>query len=84
MDLLRPLLNELTSDFLAEIRAARATIRTVPAKVDRWMAAEQPGIISPADWTRRACASWVAAVDRMSVGDYVQRTVATGSAAENR
>ncbi len=59
----------------------RATIRTVLAKAGRWMAAEQPGISGPADWTRQTCASWVAAVNRMSVGDYVQRTVTTGSAA---
>ena len=59
----------------------RATIRTVMAKAGRWMAAEQPGITGPEDWNRQTCASWVAAVDRMSVGDYVQRTVTTGSAA---
>ncbi|MGH3422475.1 MAG: hypothetical protein ACRDOD_23120, partial [Streptosporangiaceae bacterium] len=59
----------------------RATIRTVLAKAGRWMAAGQPDIRSPADWTRQTCASWVAAVDQMSVGDYVQRTVTTGSAA---
>jgi integrase len=59
----------------------RATIRTVLAKAGRWMAAEQPGITGPSDWNRQTCASWVAAVDRMSVGDYVQRTVTTGSAA---
>jgi len=53
----------------------RATIRTVLAKAGRWMAAGQPGISGPADWTRQTCASWVAAVDRMNVGDYVQRTV---------
>jgi hypothetical protein len=59
----------------------RATICTVMAKAGRWMAAEQPGVVGPADWNRKTCASWVAAVDRMSVGDYVQRTVTTGSAA---
>ena len=59
----------------------RATIRTVLAKAGRWMAVGQPGTAGPADWNRQTCASWVAAVDRMSVGDYVQRTVTTGSAA---
>ena len=29
---------------------------------------------SPGQWTRQTCAAWVAAVDRMRVGDYVQRT----------
>ena len=37
-------------------------------------AAEHPEITDPASWTRQTCATWVAAVDRMSVGDHVQRT----------
>lgn len=28
----------------------------------------------PAAWTRQTCAAWVAAVDRMNVGDDVHRT----------
>lgn len=51
----------------------RAIIRTIMAKAGRWLAAEHPEIIEPAQWTRQTCAAWVAAVDRMSVGDYVQR-----------
>jgi len=51
----------------------RATIRTVMAKTGRWLAAEHPEIIEPGQWTRQTCASWVAAVDRMVVGDFVQR-----------
>lgn len=51
----------------------RAIIRTIMAKAGRWLAAEHSEITEPAQCTRQTCASWVAAVDRMSVGDYVQR-----------
>ncbi|HZE16700.1 MAG TPA: tyrosine-type recombinase/integrase, partial [Mycobacterium sp.] len=51
----------------------RATIRTQMAKAGRWLAAEHPEITETAQWTRAICAQWVAAVDRMTVGDYVQR-----------
>lgn len=45
------------------------------AKTGRWLAAEHPEISSPADWTRTTCASWVARVDRMTIGEFIQRTV---------
>ena len=51
----------------------RATIRTLMAKAGRWLAAEHPEITEPGQWTRQTCAAWVAAVDRMAVGDFVQR-----------
>jgi integrase len=51
----------------------RAIVRTIMAKAGRWLAAEHPQITEPAQWTRQTCAAWVAAVDRMAVGDYVQR-----------
>lgn len=51
----------------------RATVRTLMAKVGRWLAVEHPDITEPGQWTRQTCAAWVAAVDRMCVGDYVQR-----------
>jgi integrase len=51
----------------------RSIIRTIMAKAGRWLAAEHPEISEPDQWTRQTCASWVASVDRMSVGDYVQR-----------
>ena len=57
----------------------RGNARTVLAKTGRWLAAGHPEVTGPADWTRQTCASWVAAVDRMNIGDYVQRT-ATGIA----
>ncbi len=59
----------------------RAIIRTIMAKAGRWLAAEQPEITEPGQWTRQTCAAWVAALDRMSVGDYVQRTDALGGRA---
>jgi ABC-type Fe2+-enterobactin transport system substrate-binding protein len=51
---------------------ARGVYRTTLAKAGRWLAVEHPGITSPAQWTRQTCAEWVAAVDRMSTGDYAQ------------
>jgi integrase len=51
---------------------ARGIYRTTLAKIGRWLAAEHPDIPSPAQWTRQTCAAWVAAVDRMSTGDYAQ------------
>ncbi|WP_010310082.1 tyrosine-type recombinase/integrase [Saccharopolyspora spinosa] len=51
----------------------RATGRTILAKVGRWLATEHPETTEPGQWTRKTCAAWVAAVDRMAVGDYVQR-----------
>jgi len=51
----------------------RAIIRSIVAKAGRWLAAEHPEITEPGQWTRETCAAWVAAVDRMAVGDYVQR-----------
>jgi hypothetical protein len=51
----------------------RGIFRSVMAKAGRWLAAEHPDVSEPTQWTRQTCASWVAAVDRMRVGDYVQR-----------
>lgn len=51
----------------------RATVRTIMAKAGRWLAAEHPEITEPGQWTRQTCAAWVAAIDRMAVGDHVQR-----------
>jgi len=55
----------------------RGVFRVVLAKAGRWMAAEHPEITGAADWTRQTCAAWVAAVDRMDVGDYIQYTANT-------
>jgi hypothetical protein len=50
----------------------RAGYRIVLAKLGRWLAAQHPEIIEPAQWTRETCASWVVVVDRMAVGDFAQ------------
>jgi integrase len=52
----------------------RASYRSVLAKIGRWLAAEHPEVTEPAQWTRQTCAAWVAAVDRMAVGDFSQWT----------
>ena len=51
----------------------RAMIRTIMAKAGRWLVVEHPEITQPSEWSRQTCVVWVAAVDRMAVGDYVQR-----------
>jgi integrase len=53
---------------------ARGNVRATLLKAGRWLEAEQPQAADPAAWTRQTCAAWVAAVDRMQVGDYLQRT----------
>lgn len=52
----------------------RTSYRSVLAKIGRWLAAEHPDVTAPEHWTRQTCASWVAAVDRMRVGDFSQWT----------
>jgi len=52
----------------------RGIFRGTMAKAGRWLADQHPEIIEPGQWTRQTCAAWVAAVDRMKVGDYIQRT----------
>ncbi|WP_411130391.1 tyrosine-type recombinase/integrase [Streptomyces sp. x-19] len=53
----------------------RGSIRSTLLRVGRWIAAEQPDAADPTDWTQQTCATWIAALDRMKVGDYTQRTV---------
>ncbi len=57
----------------------RGITRNVLAKAGRWLAAEHPEVTEPANWTRQTCASWVAAVNRMSIGDHVERVTARAS-----
>jgi hypothetical protein len=49
-------------------------VRGAMAKAGRWLAAEHPEITEPGQWTRQTCAAWVATIDRMNVGQYIQRT----------
>jgi integrase len=53
----------------------RAIVRGVMAKAGRWLTDQHPEIVEPGQWTRQTCAAWVAAVDRMNVGDYIQRAL---------
>jgi integrase len=41
-------------------------------RMGRWLAAEHPEVREPGQWTRELCAAWVAAVDRLRIGDYTQ------------
>jgi integrase len=52
----------------------RGAVRATLLKVGRWLEAERPEAADPACWTRQTCAAWIAALDRMQVGDYAQRT----------
>lgn len=61
-----------TSTLTPEVRRE---YRSILAMAGRWLSAAQPGIASPADWTRETCAAWVAQVVRTSVGDFAQRRV---------
>jgi hypothetical protein len=59
-----------TSTLTPRVRATGA--RLWPRSGDGWLS-KHPEITEPERWTRQTCAAWVAAVDRMAVGDYVQR-----------
>jgi integrase len=59
----------------------RGSVRGILLKVGRWLAAAHPEDADPTAWTRQTCAAWVAALDRMNVGDYVQRTAGMGDRA---
>ncbi|MGI9305028.1 MAG: tyrosine-type recombinase/integrase [Gammaproteobacteria bacterium] len=39
-------------------------------KIGRWLAHRHSDVLSPADWTRELAATCVAAVDRMTIGDW--------------
>ena len=49
---------------------SRTRIYYAIQRVGRWLADKHPEITSPAQWTREIAAEYVAAVDRMMVGDY--------------
>jgi hypothetical protein len=59
----------------------RSIVRCIMAKAGRWLAAEHTDITEPGQWDRGICAEWVAAVDRMRVGDYIWRANALGTRA---
>jgi integrase len=52
-------------------KTTRRGYRTALLKAGRWLQACHPEVTSPAQWDRQLAVSYVAAVDRMRVGDYV-------------
>lgn len=51
--------------------ATRRQIRLCLYKVGRWLQTHHPEVTNPQQWTRELGLEWVAAVDRIKVGDYV-------------
>ncbi len=64
-----------TSTLTPDVRGGN---RTILFKVGRWLATAYPAIREPAGWTRETCAAYLAAVERLCVGDYAQRREALG------
>jgi integrase len=52
--------------------SGRKSRRNQMLRMGRWLAAEHPEVQEPDQWTRELCAAWVAAVDRLRIGDYTQ------------
>lgn len=52
--------------------SGRKDRRNQMLRMGRWLAAEHPEVQEPGQWTRELCAAWVAAVDRLRIGDYTQ------------
>ena len=57
-------------DTSTQARKTRNGIYTQLLKVGRWLAQTHPDITSPEGWTRELTAEFVAAVDRMTVGQW--------------
>jgi len=53
--------------------STRHHVRGCVLKAGRWLQVEHPTLTEPAAWTRELCAAYVAAIDRMHVGDFAQR-----------
>ncbi len=62
--------------------STRRHVHRCVLKAGRWLAVEHPAVVEPAAWTRDLCAAYVAAIDRMHVGEFAQRVrrSVTGSA----
>ena len=52
----------------------RACVAWAVLKAGRWLQRHHPTVSAPGEWMRELAVAYVAAVDRMHVGDYVQRT----------
>ncbi|MFJ8600348.1 hypothetical protein ACIREM_16815 [Streptomyces shenzhenensis] len=59
-------------------RSVRMAYRQDLSRMGWLLAAEHPQITEPAQWNRATCAAWVATVDRMRIGDNVDRTATRG------
>ncbi|MGW1109100.1 hypothetical protein [Streptomyces sp. NPDC002540] len=57
----------------------RGAMRSTFLGVGRWIAAEQPDAADPNGWTRQTCATWIAALGRMKVGDLFSGRPAWGT-----
>lgn len=51
---------------------SRQALYRLLIKMGRWIAATSPAMASPMDWTRETTLTCVAAIDRMTVGQWVQ------------
>lgn len=54
-------------------KSSRAKVRDCSLRAGRWLAEKHPEIVQPEQWTRELAAEYVAAVDRMRIGEYVWR-----------
>lgn len=54
-------------------RTTRRSVRIELLKAGRWLQAHHPTVTSPEQWDRELGISYVAAVDRMQLGDYVSQ-----------
>lgn len=53
----------------------RRTVFYAIERAGRWLRAVHPEVVSPAQWTGELAAEYVAAVDRMRVGDYARTSL---------
>jgi integrase len=77
-------LQSIPQEWLAWVKRWKATSTLAPEtsrhvyqtlfKVGRWLAATHPDILTPDQWTRELAAEYVAAVDRMRVGQWTHDT----------
>lgn len=77
-------LESIPQEWLAWAKRWRATSTLAPEtcrhvyqtlfKTGRWLAATHPDRLTPEQWTRELAAEYVAAVDHMTVGEYVHDT----------
>ncbi len=80
----RDALEDISAPWLSWCRRWRDTSTIAPQtrersyylllKTGRWLQQVHPEVTSPAQWTREMAAEFVAAVDRMKIGDWTQAT----------